>query len=66
MNQGYNEEAAELVKKLKAHYKNKKDKFKIECRFLGITLFELKFDISRRCFKLVVLNFGFGTMNCEC
>ena len=43
-----------------------KDKFKIECRFLGITLFELKFDISRRCFKLVVLNFGFGTMNCEC
>ena len=42
------------------------DKFRIECRFLGITLFELKFDISRRCFKLVVLNLGFGTMNCEC
>ena len=30
MNQGYNEEAAELAKKSKAHYKNKKDKFKIE------------------------------------
>ena len=42
------------------------DKFKLEARLLGITLFELKFDISRRCFKLVVLNLGFGTMNCEC
>ena len=43
-----------------------KDKFKLEARILGVTLFELKFDISRRCFKLVILNLGFGTMNCEC
>ena len=42
------------------------DKFKLEARFLGITLFELKFDISRRCFKLVLFNIGFGTQNCEC
>ena len=42
------------------------DKFKIEFRILAITLFELKFDISRRCFKLVILNLGFGTMNCDC
>ena len=42
------------------------DKFKLEARALGITLFELKFDISRRCFKLVLFNLGFGTQNCEC
>jgi hypothetical protein len=43
-----------------------KDKFRLEARILGITLFELKFDISRRCFKLVILNVGFGTENCMC
>ena len=43
-----------------------KDKFKAELRILGITLFELKFDISRRCFKLVLFNLGFGTTNCDC
>ena len=42
------------------------DKFKIEFRILAITLFELKFDISRRCFKLVLFNLGFGTTNCDC
>ena len=42
------------------------DKFKLEARALGITLFELKFDISRRCFKLVLLNFGISTDNCKC
>ena len=42
------------------------DKFKIECRILGFTLVELKFDVSRRCFKFVLLNFGFGTTNCDC
>ena len=43
-----------------------KDKFKVEFRFVGITLFELKFDISRRCFKLVLLNIGISTDNCKC
>ena len=43
-----------------------KDKFKVELRFVGITLFELKFDISRRCFKLVLLNIGISTDNCKC
>ena len=43
-----------------------KDKFKVELRVIGITLFELKFDISRRCFKLVLLNFGISTDNCKC
>ena len=42
------------------------DKFKIELRLIGLTLIELKFDISRRCFKLVLFNLGFGTQNCEC
>ena len=42
------------------------DKFKIEFRILAITLFELKFDISRRCFKFVLLNVVFGTDNCMC
>ena len=42
------------------------DKFKLEARALGITLFELKFDISRRCFKFVLFNFGFETNNCKC
>jgi hypothetical protein len=43
-----------------------KDKFKLELRLIGITLFELKFDISRRCFKFVICNIGFGTDNCNC
>ena len=43
-----------------------KDKFKVEFRFVGMTLFELKFDISRRCFKLVLLNIGISTDNCKC
>ena len=42
------------------------DKFKLEFRMLGFTFIELKFDISRRCFKLVLLNIGFGTDNCKC
>jgi len=42
------------------------DKFRIELRLLALTLFELKFDISRRCFKLVILNIGFETDNCKC
>ena len=42
-----------------------KDKFKAELRILGITLFELKFDISKRCFKFVLFNVGVG-YNCNC
>ena len=42
------------------------DKFKIELRLIGLTLIELKFDISRRCFKFVLFNFGFETNNCKC
>ena len=40
------------------------DKFKLEFRLLGFTFFELSFDISRRCFKLVLLNVGIATENC--
>lgn len=43
-----------------------KDKFKLELRLIGITLFELKFDISRRCFKFVICNIGFESNNCKC
>lgn len=42
------------------------DKFSLEARVFGITLLEIKFDISRKCFKFVVLNFGFTTDTCVC
>ena len=42
------------------------DKFKLELRLLGFTFIELKFDISRRCAKLVLLNVGIATNNCDC
>ena len=42
------------------------DKFKIEFRMLGFTFIELKFDISRKCFKFVLLNVGIATKNCAC
>ena len=42
------------------------DKFKLEFRLLGFTLLELKFDISNRCFKFVLLNVGIATNNCSC
>ena len=37
------------------------DKFKLEFRMLGFTFIELKFDISRKCFKFVLLNVGIAT-----
>ena len=42
------------------------DKFKAELRILGLTILELKFDISRKCFKFVIFNIGFETNNCKC
>jgi hypothetical protein len=42
------------------------DKFKLEFRMLGFTFIELKIDISRRCFKFVLLNVGIATNNCDC
>jgi hypothetical protein len=42
------------------------DKFKLEFRLLGFTIIELKFDISNRCFKFVLLNMGIATKNCVC
>ena len=41
------------------------DKFKLELRLLGFTFIELKLDISRKCFKFVLLNVGFNCNNCE-
>ena len=41
------------------------DKIKIEFRLLGITVFELKSDISKRCFRIVLFNIGIGH-NCQC
>lgn len=41
------------------------DKFKLEFRLLGFTFVELKFDVSNRCFKFVLLNVGVG-YNCDC
>jgi len=42
------------------------DKFRLEFRLLGFTFIELRFDISRRCGKLVLLNVGIATDNCDC
>ncbi len=42
------------------------DKIATEWRIGGITLFEFKSDLSKRCFKLVILNFGFRTDRCKC
>ena len=42
------------------------DKFKLEFRLLGFTFIELKIDISRKCFKFVLLNVGIATNNCSC
>ena len=40
------------------------DKFRLELRLLVFTFIELKFDISKRCGKLVLLNVGIATENC--
>ena len=42
------------------------DKFTLEARVFGVTLLEIKFDISKKCFKFVVLNLGFTTETCKC
>ena len=46
------------------------DKIKIEVRIGGFTLLEIKGDVSKKCCKFVVLNFGFRTKNtcktCNC
>ena len=42
------------------------DKFKLALRLLGFTFIELKFDVSNRCFKFVLLNVGVATKNCAC
>ena len=46
------------------------DKIKLECRLGGLTLLEIKGDVSKKCCKFVVLNFGFKMGNtcktCAC
>ena len=41
------------------------DRVALECRIGGFTLLELKFDISKKCFKFVVFNIGCNR-NCQC
>ena len=46
--------------------KRQLDKFELKFRMLSFVFFEIKFDVSRRCFKFVLFNMGIGTDNCDC
>ena len=41
------------------------DKIRIELRLGGLTLFELKSDLSNGCIKFVIFNLGINK-NCNC
>jgi len=41
------------------------DKIAIECRIGGLTLLEIKGDMSRGCAKFIIFNIGFNK-NCNC
>tara|TARA_Y100001938_G_scaffold144345_1_gene218738 strand:- start:1395 stop:1562 length:168 start_codon:yes stop_codon:yes gene_type:complete len=50
------------------YFKSKRqlDKFELKFRMLSFIFFEIKFDISKRCGKLVLFNVGIATENCDC